>query len=452
MVYHLNSGIYLLFIVFLILTICFLVYKNIFLKSKFSEAVKEHENKNLFLITEINKLKEEKSVLETEKKLSESKIFNLHEEIGMLKKHKQELSELYSQYKQYMKENSDSLLNRFENFATKTLEQSNSKFTQSSKQSLDNLLNPLKYKIDDFQKQVTECYKQEVQGRTSLETEIRLIATESKKIADSCSNLTHTLRGNQKLQGNWGELILTTVLESSGLREGKEYHYQAQVHYQDNNDKLVDVLITLPENKHLVIDSKTSLKHYEAHKNAQNEDEKCKQLKNFLESIKNHIKSLSSKEYQQVINCPNFTIMFIPIDSAFILAIQNDTEIQNFALKNNIILSSPSLLIAILRTVSSLWNLSKQNTNAQEIALAAGEMYNKFCGFIEDMGKIGISIDKAKISYENAFSKLYRGKGNLIRRAKNIKEMGIITKSNKNLPQNLTDYSMTEEIVKIEEV
>ncbi|MBQ4875471.1 MAG: DNA recombination protein RmuC [Rickettsiaceae bacterium H1] len=400
-------------------------------------------------------MKQESFVLETERKLSNNKILNMSEEIAMLKKHKNELSELYSQYKEYMKQNSEALLNKFENFTAKTLEANSSKFTEFSRQKLDYLLSPLKYKIDDFHKQVNDYYNKELEGRSNLNAEVKLIATESKRLAESCNNLVHTLRGSQKLQGNWGELVLRKVLESSGLREGEEYYYQAQVRRKEENNKysIVDVLINLPEDKHLVIDAKTSLKHYEAHQNTTNEEKKIFHLKDFLESIKNHIKNLSSKEYQQRnnISSPDFTIMFIPIDSAFILAIQNDNEIQNFALKNNVLLSSPSLLIAILKTVNSLWSMSKQNANAQRIALAAGDMYNKFCGFIDDMSKIGLSIDKAKNYYNDAFGKLYQGKGNLIKKATSIKEMGIMTKSDKNIPEDLIDSAAAEENLQIEE-
>ena len=448
MSYDLPSSYYLLFIIFIIMGMYYVVHNNIFLKSKFKDVKAKHEIEFGQLLLKIDELKKENLSLITEGQINYNKIVNLHEEIGMLKKHKGEISELYSQYKEYMSQSTAALLNKFENFATRTLEKNNSQFTESSQQRLDVLLNPLKYKIDTFQRQVNEYYTKELEGRASLDAELKLISIESKKVANSCNNLARTLRGDQKLQGNWGELILKRVLESSGLREGEEYHSQTQVHHVESDDKytFVDVLISLPENKHVVIDAKTSLKHYEAYQNARKDDERSGHLKYFLNSIKTHIKNLSSKEYQQAkcISSPDFTIMFIPIDSAFILAIQNDNDMQNFALKNNIIISSPSLLIAILRTVSSLWSLSKQNVNAQRIASSAGEMYNKFCGFIEDLSKVGVSLDRAKLAYDNSFNKLYKGNGNLIKKAQDIKNMGIITKSNKNIPKELIDIATLE--------
>lgn len=422
--------------------------KIFFLKSKFLKIQTQHEQDINELKAEIYQLERDNLTLQAEKNLNNHKINVLHEEISSLKKHKNEMSNLYSQYKDYIKQNSEALLNKFENFATKTLETNSSKFTEYSQHKLHNILDPLKTKIEDFKKQVNEYYSKELAGRASLNTEIKLVAEESKKIAASCHNLTETLRGNQKLQGNWGELILKKVLESSGLREGEEYHYQAQMHQShDDQYSIVDVLISLPDNKHLVIDAKTSLKYYAAYQEAEDKEKQCTSLKGFLDSVKNHVKNLSSKEYQQSnnIKSPDFTIMFIPMDSAFILALQNDLDLQNFALKNNIIISSPSLLIAILKTIASLWKLSQQNASAQKIAVASGDMYNKFCSFIQDMQKIGTSLDKAKDAYEGAFMKLYQGKGNLIKRAESIKDMGIITKSNKEIPEELTEAAAMNE-------
>ncbi len=437
-----------------------LLYKYLLLKDKhrsllvhFEDERSAREVEVSSLNDRVDKLTSSNSSLFAEKQVNESKIVNLCEEIKLLKEHKDELSELYSQHQEFMKQSTDSLFNKFQNFANTALDSNSEKFTKFSQQKLDHVLSPLKSKIENFQQQVNSYYNKEVEGRASLSAEIKWISSASQKVADSCNNLTQTLRGSQKLQGNWGELILTKVLESSGLREGEEYFYQAHINkgHDDEAKKIVDVLIMLPEKKHIVIDAKTSLKYYEAYQNSAEQDEECyKNLRCFLESVKMHIKSLSSKEYQRMNNTPEFTIMFIPIDSAFILTLQKDSEIQNFALKNNIILTSPSLLVAVLKTVASLWNLSKQNANAQKIASAAGDMYGKFCGFIDDMNKIGTSLDKAKFSYDSAFNKLYKGKGNLIRRAENIKEMGIVPKVSKSIPENIIERANTEDMLTVE--
>ena len=415
------------------------------------------ERENQVLNEKNYKLEKDNTILQAKSDLNESRIEDFKGEITRSKQHKDEISNLYEKYKsevnnlreqyqEYIKQNSDALINRLEKSTAHNLESNSNKFMKDSKERLDVLLNPLKDKIEDFQKQTREYYSKELEGRTSLNTEIKLIAAESKRIADSCNNLSQILRGNQKIQGNWGELVLKKVLEASGLREGQEYHAQARMDNTDDNRAMVDILISLPDNRHIVVDAKTSLKHYEAYHNATQEDDKDKNLKSFLESIKNHIKNLSTKEYQQAnnIKSPDFTVMFIPIDSAFILALQNDHALQDFALKNNIIISSPSLLIPILKTVNSLWQLSQQNANAQNIAAAAGDMYNKFCDFIKDMSKISTSIDNARKNYDLAFSKLYHGRGNLIKRAQDIKNMGVVTKSAKNISEEFLEVAELE--------
>ncbi len=406
-----------------------------------------YKEENRALEKKNQELNNEKVSLEAEVKIKDNEIAKLNQEIGTLKEYKDKTSEMYSQYKKYMEDQSEALLKKFKDSADKMLKDNNSEFAKSSKEELGNLLNPLKKEINSFQEQTQENYEKELTERASLKTTIENLTKAHEKASSSYEDLRQTLRGSQKLQGTWGERILLNVLESSGLREGEEYYYQAKTHHESNKHAIVDVLVSLPENRHVLVDAKTSLKHYESYHNAENEKEKSTQLKSFLTSVKKHIEDLSSKEYHQAnnVNSPDFTIMFIPIDSAFILAIQNKSEIQNFALKNNIILSSPSLLMPILRTIASLWSLSRQNTNAQIIADEAGKMYDKFCGFLDDLNKTGKAIDSALKSHNDAVNKLSQGRGNLIKKAHDIKDKGIIT--NKKIPENFANNArITEDV------
>ncbi len=459
--------------VIVIILLSFFLYKNKSLKYEIQFIEGENHKLNSTLTAKIQELNEESKVLmkrnsileqdnaslNAKNQLNEDRIKDFKEEISRIKEHKDQISKAHEQYKieannlrekyqEYIKQNSEALINRLEKSTAHNLEVNSNKFIKDSKDRLDNLLQPLKSKIDDFQKQARDHYNKELEGRTSLTTEIKLIADASKNVAASCNNLSQVLRGEQKIQGNWGELVLKKVLEASGLREGHEYHFQARMVSADDNTRAdrADVVISLPENRHIVVDAKTSLKHYDAYFNSTKEEERNRCLTNFLESVKNHIKGLSKKEYQRATNIksPDFTIMFIPMDSAFIMAIQNDQSIQDFALKQNIIISSPSLLLPILKTVSSLWQLSQQNANAQNIVLKASSMYEKFCGFIEDMGNIDASLERARKSYDKAVNKLYDGKGNLIKQSQDIKNMGLITKPNKSIPEEYVEKALIE--------
>lgn len=340
--------------------------------------------------------------------------------------HKTELEELQNRFK-----------TEFENIANKLLEEKSKKFTEQNKINLDTILNPLKEKIKDFEQKVDVAYKTEAAERNSLKGEIKNLVALNKQISDEANNLAKALKGDNKAQGNWGELMLEKILEHSGLIKGKEYETQFSTTNEEGRRLQPDVKINLPDNKHIVIDAKVSLIAYEAFTNCASDEEKSHHLLNHIASVKSHIKLLSDKNYQSAkgINTPDFVLMFMPIESSFGIAIQADNELFQFAWERKIVIVSPSTLLATLRTIASVWKQEQQSRNAIEIAESAGSMYDKFISFLEDMEKINNHIDGAKKSYENAMNKMKYGSGNLISKAEKMKELGVKTK--KKISSNL---------------
>ncbi len=340
--------------------------------------------------------------------------------------HKTELEELQNRFK-----------TEFENIANKLLEEKSKKFTEQNKINLDTILNPLKEKIKDFEQKVDVAYKTEAAERNSLKGEIKNLVALNKQISDEANNLAKALKGDNKAQGNWGELMLEKILEHSGLIKGKEYETQFSTTNEEGRRLQPDVKINLPDNKHIVIDAKVSLIAYEAFTNCASDEEKPHHLLNHIASVKSHIKLLSDKNYQSAkgINTPDFVLMFMPIESSFGIAIQADNELFQFAWERKIVIVSPSTLLATLRTIASVWKQEQQSRNAIEIAESAGSMYDKFISFLEDMEKINNHIDGAKKSYENAMNKMKYGSGNLISKAEKMKELGVKTK--KKISSNL---------------
>lgn len=323
---------------------------------------------------------------------------------------------------------------RFELLAGRLLDEKSEKFTRQNREQMGEILTPLREKIDGFEKKVTEVYQNESRERSSLQGEIKTLLELNQRLSQEASHLAKALKGDTKKQGNWGELILERVLERSGLQKGQEYELQ----YADANDEgrriQPDVVVFLPDNKHLIIDSKVSLVAYEQHINATEDQEKEVFVKQHLHSIRNHIKGLSDKKYDRAgsLNTPDFVLMFIPIESSFSLAVQADSELFAFAWDLKIVIVSPSTLLATLRTVASIWKQEKQTRNALEIARQAGALYDKFAGFVEEMKKIESAIEQAEKAFHSAMNKLQSGQGNLISRAERIRSLGI--KTSKSLP------------------
>jgi DNA recombination protein RmuC len=329
----------------------------------------------------------------------------------------------------------------FKNLANEILEEKTQKFTEQNSTKLEEILKPLRERLKDFEKKVDETYDKESKQRFSLEKEIRTLAEMNQQISADAKNLTHALRLDPKKQGNWGELVLDKVLESSGLVKGQEYIREFSTRSDEGDKYRPDVIINLPDNKHIIIDSKVSLNAYTEFVNTEDTVEKDKFLKLHLLSIHNHVKLLGEKGYQMLdaFDTPDYVLLFMPIESAFSLALQNDSELFNYAWDRNVVIVSPTTLLATLRTIASIWKHEKQTLNAIEIARQGGLLYDKFVSFLVDLERIGSQLDTVKKSYDEAHKKLSSGSGNIIGKVEKLKELGARTA--KSLPRNLLDKS-----------
>jgi DNA recombination protein RmuC len=323
----------------------------------------------------------------------------------------------------------------FQNIANKLLDEKSQKFIETNRTNLDILLNPLKENIKAFEEKVEKVYKAESDERNVLRGEITLLMALNKQISDEAQNLTKALKGDNKKQGNWGEVILEKVLERSGLVKDREYRLQASLTAPDGTRLQPDAIIDLPDDKHLIIDSKVSLIAYERLVNAETEEDRRLFSKGHVESIRSHVNGLSSKNYHDLyqINSPDFVLLFVPIESSFSFAVQIDAELFSDAWDKRVVIVSPSTLLATLRTIASIWKQERQNRNVLEIARLSGLMYDKFVGFVGDMEGIGKNIKQSQAAYESALGKLTEGNGNLTVTADKIKKLG--AKANKQIDQ-----------------
>ena len=337
------------------------------------------------------------------------------------------------------------LSDQFKNLANEILEEKSKRFAEQNQQNLDILLKPLQEKLTDFRKQVDETYQSEARERFALKQEVEKLAGLNLRMTDETRALTNALKGESKTQGDWGELVLETILENSGLRKGEEYLVQDTQTISDGSRLQPDVVIRLPESKHLVIDSKVSITAYTRYIQADDDSIKTAELNSHVLSIKQHIQGLSAKNYQDLygVGSIDFVLMFIPIEPAFLAAMRHAPDIYQEALRKNIVIVCPSTLLATVRTVAHLWRQEHQNRNAQEIARQCASLYDKFVGFVEDLDKVGQRLEQAQISYSDAVGKLKTGRGNLIRTAENVKKLGV--KPNKSLPSKLTDVADDDE-------
>ena len=329
------------------------------------------------------------------------------------------------------------LQSQFENLANRIFDEKTKVFANQSKANLDTILTPFKERIIAFENKVTEVYNTEGKERHSLIREVQRLQELNQKIGEDAENLTKALKGDTKTQGTWGEIILERILEESGLRKGIEYDSQGG--FRDAEGKLLkpDVVVHLPEAKDIVIDSKVSLVAYERYVRTETDDERDRAVKEHLLSINAHLKGLESKKYDELpgVKSLDFVLMFVPIESAFMLAIDKDSEIFRKAFDKNIMIVSPSTLLVTLRTIQNIWRYEYQNKNALEIAEKAGNLYDKFVGFVADLEKIGDQIENTRKTYDGAHNKLVSGKGNLINRAQNLIDLGV--KSRKQLPATI---------------
>lgn len=327
----------------------------------------------------------------------------------------------------------------FKNLANEILEQKGKAFTENNKENIENILKPLREKIQQFEKKVEDTYDREAKERFSLAREIKSLQELNLRISEDAINLTNALKGESKTQGNWGEFVLERLLEQSGLRKGSEYVIQKSLRTEHGGSRQPDVVIHLPENKDIIIDSKVSLKAYEKYYSSEDEAEKTRALKDHILSIRTHIKDLAKKDYQnlEAVQTLDFIIMFLPVEPAFALAVQHDQSLFSEAFDKNIALVGPTTLMATLRTIQNIWRYEDQNKNAQEIAGKAGLLYDKFVAFTEDLDGIGKYLGLTQKSYEKAHNKLSTGKGNLVTRVEKLKELG--AKTSKSLANSLTD-------------
>lgn len=323
---------------------------------------------------------------------------------------------------------------QFENLANKILEEKTLKFTEQNQQNLKNILNPLQEKITDFEKKVENTHKESIDYHAALRQQILGLKEMNLQMSKETLNLTKALKGDSKIQGNWGELVLERVLEKSGLEKGREYEIQKSFTTEEGNRVQPDVIINLPDGKKMIVDSKVSLTAYEKYINEEDDEQKNSFLKEHVNSLKRHVEQLGSKNYQHLyqMESPDFVLLFIPIEPAFAIALNEDTQLYNKAFEKNIVIVTPSTLLATLRTIDSMWTNQKQQENAYEIARQAGALYDKFDGFVTDLVKIGKKMDEAKTEYEGAMNKLVDGKGNLITSVQKLKIMG--AKAKKSLP------------------
>ncbi|MBT3208478.1 MAG: DNA recombination protein RmuC [Bacteroidetes bacterium] len=408
------------------------------IQSEIENEVANEKTSNLLQnLTDIKfEFSEQKNSMNIELAKLQEKIIELNKELSKKIADNENVEKRHDEQKAELEQIRNRFNLEFKNIANEILEDKSKKFTEENKTNLGILLNPLNEKIKDFEKRVEETYDKESKQRFSLQNEIKNLVELNQRISTEANNLTNALKGQSKTQGNWGEMILENILETSGLVKNREYFIQQSVKNEEGKRYQPDVLIHYPGEKILIIDSKVSLNAYERFANSHTKNEQEIALNEHIQAIKNHINDLSSKNYQDMFSSKSldFVMMFLPIEPAYMLAIQHDDTIWNYAYNKRILLISPTNLIASLKLISSIWKQEYQSQNVFEIAKQSGALYDKFVGFIEDVNDIGKKLDSTKKSYESSINKLYEGKGNLVKRAEDIKNLGAKTK--KVMPSN----------------
>lgn len=356
---------------------------------------------------------------------------------NLWERHKEQKNEITELQEKFTKE--------FENLANKILEEKSAKFTEQNSENMKNILLPLQDKIQGFEQKVEQTHKESIDYHAALRQQIVGLSEMNAQMSKETLNLTKALKGDSKMQGNWGELVLERVLEKSGLEKGREYEVQQSFTNNEGNRVLPDVVINLPDGKKMIVDSKVSLVAYERWINEESEILKIDFLKEHVNSIKRHVEQLGNKNYQDLyqIESPDFVLLFIPIEPAFAIALNEDSTLYNKAFDRNIVIVTPTTLLATLRTIDSMWTNQKQQENAFEIARQAGALYDKFEGFVSDLLRIGNKIKDTKTEYESAMNKLVDGRGNLIASVEKLKKMG--AKAKKSLPENIIARASNEE-------
>ncbi len=379
-----------------------------------------------------NHLQEEKNLLGNQITRYESDLENLQQ------KNREQKEEVTQLQEKFTKE--------FENLANKILDEKSLKFTEQNQKNIKNILNPLQEKIQLFEKKVEDSQKENISIHSALREQLLNLQNQNLKISKEAENLTKALKGDSKMQGNWGELVLERVLEKSNLTKDREYTIQPSFTTKEGNRVLPDVVINLPDGKKMIIDSKVSLTDYERLVNSEEETDRETHLKNHIRSLNKHVDQLSGKKYEDLydMESPDFVLMFVPIETAFSIATNNDRNLYVKAFEKNIVIVTPSTLLATLRTIDSLWANEKQRRNAIEIARQAGALYDKFEGLITDLTRLGKRMDDAKGDYVEAMKKLHSGQGNLISRVEKLKKLG--AKAKKSIPDANLKRAMDDEL------
>ncbi len=420
-------------------------------KSDSERKILEERNNSLSIQSE--QLKQQ---FANEKQIVEKQIVQLQEERENLRTAKDSLAiqltkketdfdnlmERVKEQRQETEELREKFTKEFENLANKILDEKSTKFTEQNRENIKNILSPLQEKIQLFERKVESTHKESIDYHAALREQILGLSKMNEQMSRETLNLTKALKGDSKMQGNWGELILERVLEKSGLEKDREYFVQ-QSHTTDEGTRVLpDVVINLPDGKKMVVDSKVSLVAYERYVNEEDDPLRLVHLKEHVNSIKRHIDQLGEKNYQDLykMESPDFVLLFIPIESAFASALNEDTTLYNKAFERNIVIVTPSTLLATLRTIDSMWTNQKQQENAYEIARQAGALYDKFVGFTDDLIMVGKRMDEGKKAYEGAMGKLVNGRGNIITSIGKLKKMG--AKAKKALPENIVTRAM----------
>ncbi len=420
--------------------------KDVAQNAVLKERIAAHEARESRLMEELQALKAEARSKSRDIELRDKGIANLEMQIAVVMKELEGERELNKEKIRLLKESRDELSNHFKVLANDILDEKAKAFKEMNKMGIGEILNPLKDKLLEFQNKIQENYETEGKERHSLKNEIRKLMEMNDRLSQEASNLTNALKGDNKAQGHWGEMILERVLEISGLRRGVEYQIQ-ESHTRDDHSRVQpDVVIHLPEDRYLIIDSKVSLNAYcdyvnLDYVNLKDTKERGDSLKNHIRSVRAHISGLAEKEYHKLYEekSPDFVIMFIPIEPAFTLALTENSKLWEEAWKNNILLVSPSTLLFVMRIVMQLWRQEQQSRNALDIARRGSSLYEKLVGFVEDFELIGNRIGQASKSFESAKGKLSTGRGNLIRQALMLKDLGITP--GKHLPVDYEESS-----------
>lgn len=408
-------------------------------KSKSETSRLEERNSNLDeQLTETEqKLEALQQEKENQLKEERDRSADLDRQLAGLKSDYSSLQEKLAEQKGELANMQKELKIQFENLANKILDEKSEKFSKQNKESLDQILNPLGLKLEEFKKKVEETYEKGTQERSGLREQIKNMVQLNQQMSEDAKNLTKALKGDSKAQGNWGEVVLASILEKSGLRKDEEYFTQQSETTDDGRRLQPDVVVKLPDEKFLIVDSKVSLTAFERFTSAENETEIQSALKQHVLSVKAHVKGLSDKNYPQIYadKTPDFVLLFIPVEPAFAAALQSEPNLYNEAFEKNIVIVSPSTLLATLFTINTIWKRDRQNKYALEIADRGGALYDKFVLFAESLEEVGHRIEQTQKSYDEAKSRLSEGSGNVIRQVEMLKELG--AKATKQLPESM---------------